>query len=335
MKVRAWFWTEKTWHGKTMTCRVRLWKLWCHRINWCQLRICCCWKEASESPGSPRQHLQQGGADDHPGVVPQRGFPTPAWSVALKEGVEVCFSGGRGSGTEVWESSGERLLFGCSALWITPNYCRGEGGNSPCQAGGPLCFGSQCLVPPGLLSLDFFTYSCCLSPLTFPFPLHRFLRSSSSCLQWEVQEFGCFFSGSSAPHPCSHLRSSHLIPTHPLWRHPPPPLPDKSSVKVPRSHLRRHLHMLSLLAALHVSEQLHCCSPQWLFVLSPPVPRFPAGRAKGSQQPRELGPHTGLQPPAVCQLWGTASNLSPKNHPCRDTTAVSLPTGRPPRKATL
>lgn len=60
MKVRAWFWTEKTWHGKTITCRVRLWKLWCHSINWCQLRICCCWKEASESQAAAGSTCSRG-----------------------------------------------------------------------------------------------------------------------------------------------------------------------------------------------------------------------------------------------------------------------------------
>lgn len=124
-RVRAWFWTEKTGHGKTMTCRVRLWKLWCYSTNWCQLRIFCCWKEASESPElwQPQAALAAGGSRWHqPWGGPPEKLPHPSMICGLKEDVEVCSSGGRGSGTEAWESSGERLLFVCSALLCTLNY---------------------------------------------------------------------------------------------------------------------------------------------------------------------------------------------------------------------
>lgn len=119
------------------------------------------------------------------------------------------------------------------------------------------------------------------------------------------------FLGSSAPHPCSHLRSSHLIPTHPLWHHPPRSLPDKSSVKVPRRRLQRHLHMLSLLAALHVSEQLHCCNPQLAFCSLPTCAPIPS--RKGQGLPAGLGtPGCSLQPPrAGSPCWPAAARSLP------------------------
>lgn len=83
--------------------------------------------------------------------------------------------------------------------------------------------------------------------------------------------------------------------------------------------------MLSLLAALHVSEQLHCCSPQWLFVLSPPVPRFPAGRAKGSQQPPRAGsPH---RPAAARSLpaLGDSQQLISKKPPLQRHNSCQPP----------